>query len=146
MPLIIGVLAGSNTRASLGSAEESCFAVAAGVVVTVPGAGLTCSGQGPVAGLNCAIGLSFGGFAAGSCFLSLTPAALSKPQTCYSARDEAKPSYVKCEVKFSNGRILSIKDLSDGYTFRVGENGWIPVSGKNCIRNIESGSTFCLNN
>ena len=69
MPLIIGVLAGSNTRASLGSAEESCFAVAAGVVVTVPGAGLTCSGQGPVAGLNCAIGLSFGGFAAGSCLV-----------------------------------------------------------------------------
>jgi len=80
----------------------------------------------------------------GICCFCLTTAAHSQTNTCYSARDGTEPTYVKCEVKFVNGSIRSIKDLSDGYTFRIGENGWIPVSGKNCIRNIESGSTFCL--
>ena len=83
------------------------------------------------------------GLASLSCF---TPHALSQTNTCYSARDEAEPAYIRCEVIFSNGSILSIKDLSDGYIFRIGENGWIPVAGKNCIRNIESGSIFCLSN
>lgn len=83
------------------------------------------------------------------CWLSsliLTSTALSKPRTCYSAADEVKPGYVKCEVEFLNGSIFSIKDLSSGYTFRIGKDGWIPVSRKNCIRNFESGSTLCLNN
>jgi len=83
-------------------------------------------------------------WATGTCFFCLTTAAHSQANTCYSARGEAEPTYVKCEVRFVNGSILSIKDLSDGYTFMIGENGWIPVSGRNCIRNIESGSTFCL--
>ena len=82
----------------------------------------------------------------GASFSCMATAAHSQTNTCYSARDEAKPTYIKCEVKFVSGGIFSIKDLSDGYTFRIGENGWIPVSGKNCIRNIESGSAFCLAN
>jgi hypothetical protein len=71
--------------------------------------------------------------------------AIAVPNTCRSVRDEASPTYVKCEVKFVNGEIFSIKDLSDGYTFRIGANGWVPVARKNCIKNMESGSLFCLN-
>ena len=85
-------------------------------------------------------------WATGTWLTCLATPAHAQTNTCYSARDEAKPSYIKCEVRFINGSIFSIKDLSDGYTFRIGENGWIPVPGKNCIRNIESGSTFCLSN
>lgn len=77
---------------------------------------------------------------------SSTSSANSQTDTCYRARDEAQPDYVKCEVRFFNGSISSIKDLSNGYNFRIGENGWLPVSGRNCIRNIESGSTLCLSN
>ncbi len=88
-------------------------------------------------------GGALAGLASLSCF---TPHALSQTNTCYSAPEDADPAYIRCEVIFSNGSILSIKDLSDGHTFRIGENGWIPVAGKNCIRNIESGSIFCLSN
>ena len=85
-------------------------------------------------------------WATGTWLTCLATPAHAQMNTCYSARDEAQPSYIKCEVRFVNGSIFSIKDLSDGYTFRIGENGWIPVPGKNCISNIESGSTFCLSN
>ena len=85
-------------------------------------------------------------WATGTWLAFLATPAHSQTNTCYSAIDEAQPNYVKCEVRFVNGEMFSIKNLSDGYTFRIGENGWIPVSGKNCIRNIESGSTFCLSN
>jgi hypothetical protein len=71
-------------------------------------------------------------------------AAFSQQNICYSHRDEANPILVKCEVRFVDGSIFSIKDLSDGNTFQIGENGLILVSGTNCIRNIESASTFCL--
>ena len=85
-------------------------------------------------------------FATGASLIILTTEALSQTNTCYSTRDEATPTYEKCKVKFANGSIFSIKTLSNGYTFRIGENGWIPVSGKNCIRNIESAAAICLAN
>jgi hypothetical protein len=64
------------------------------------------------------------------CVFTLTSIALSETKTCYSVRDEAKQSRVKCEVKFLNGSIVSIRDMSGGYTFRIGENGWISASKK----------------
>jgi len=63
--------------------------------------------------------------------------------TCYTHRDESKPSYVDCDASFMNGEIVAIKDYSTGATFRAGKYGWIPAPG-NCLRNLESGSKICV--
>ena len=64
---------------------------------------------------------------------------------CLSHRDESKPQFIKCNAQFMNGSLVSITDFSTGYTFRAGENGWIPAAG-NCLQNLESGSKIRLNN
>ena len=69
--------------------------------------------------------------------------AYSRPEKCTSIFEDGTKSYENCEVKFMNNSIYSITRM--GATYKIGENGWIP-DNKYFIKNLESGTKFCLLN
>ena len=71
--------------------------------------------------------------------------AYSRPEKCTSIFEDGTKTYENCQIQYVSGNIYSI--TRRGLTFRIGENGWIPdPSNKYCIKNLESGTKFCLDN
>lgn len=82
----------------------------------------------------------------GTLITSINPSqARSNQHTCFTQYDEGPGPYTNCDATFRSGRVISIKDISSGVTFRAGENGWIPATG-NCLQNLESGTKICISN
>jgi hypothetical protein len=99
----------------------------------------------PQQGMTPRLGLIVMSTMIGSLSLSSAPV-WAKPAGCVSQRGGEKEKRIQCNVTLANGRIVAIRDLSDGGTFRVGQYGWTAVKNKPCLFNIESGSRVCAVN